>query len=181
MGFAPFGDYWRNLRRISTTHLFSPKRIFAFEAFWSEIGLKMVEKIENSMELKDEVMDKKVLHFGSLNNVMMSVFGRSYDFKDDGEEFQLEELVSEGYELLGIFNWSDHFPFLSWLDLQGVRRRCQQLFFKVNVSVGKIIEDHSTKRVNGVLGDDSVGDFVDVLLNLEKEDRLSDSDLTCLG
>ncbi|CAL5439971.1 unnamed protein product [Camellia sinensis] len=39
---------------------------------------------------------------------MMSVFGRSYDFNGcDGSE--LEGLVSEGYELLGIFNWSDHF------------------------------------------------------------------------
>ncbi|KAJ0581214.1 hypothetical protein HanHA300_Chr04g0138361 [Helianthus annuus] len=50
---------------------------------------------------------KKILHFGSLNNVMMSVFGRLYDFGENGGEgYELEELVSEGYELLGIFNWS---------------------------------------------------------------------------
>ncbi|KAJ4961661.1 hypothetical protein NE237_021571 [Protea cynaroides] len=177
MGFAPFGDYWRNLRRISATHLFSPKRISCFGAFRSEIGLKMVEEIKNSMELEGQVMVKKVLHFGSLNNVMMSVFGRSYDFKNDGEASELEELVSEGYDLLGTFNWSDHFPVLGWLDLQGVRRRCQKLVSKVNVFVGKIVEDHRSKRVDGVLGDDSVGDFVDVLLDLEKEDRLNDSDM----
>ncbi|KAF5810381.1 hypothetical protein HanXRQr2_Chr04g0168681 [Helianthus annuus] len=50
---------------------------------------------------------KKILHFGSLNNVMMSVFGRLNDFGENGGEgCELEELVSEGYELLGIFNWS---------------------------------------------------------------------------
>ena len=33
------------------------------------------------MEMKNgEVEVRKVLHFGSLNNVMMSVFGKSYEF-----------------------------------------------------------------------------------------------------
>ncbi|XP_043703428.1 cytochrome P450 78A5 [Telopea speciosissima] len=177
MGFAPFGEYWRNLRRISATHLFSPKRIASFGTSRSEIGLKMVEEIKTSMVLKGEVEMKMVLHYGSLNNVMMSVFGRSYDFKKGGDGFELERMVSEGYELLGIFNWSDHFPILGRLDLQGVRKRCRKLVSKVNVFVGKIIEEHRRRRVNGVLGDDSVGDFVDVLLDLEKEDRLSQSDM----
>ncbi|KAJ4974742.1 hypothetical protein NE237_007916 [Protea cynaroides] len=177
MGFAPFGDYWRNLRRISATHLFSPRRIASFGTFRSEIGLKIVEEIRATMLLKGEVEMKKVLHYGSLNNVMMSVFGRSYDFKKTGDGFELEELVSEGYELLGIFNWSDHFPVLGWLDLQGVRKRSRVLVSKVNVFVGKIIEEHKRKRVNGVLGDESGGDFVDVLLDLEKEKRLDHADM----
>ena len=81
------------------------------------------------MEMKNgEVEVRKVLHFGSLNNVMMSVFGKSYEFGSgsggkDGSE--LEGLVSEGYELLGVFNWSDHCPLLGLLDLQGVRKRCR--------------------------------------------------------
>ncbi|XP_042500425.1 cytochrome P450 78A5-like [Macadamia integrifolia] len=177
MGFAPFGEYWRNLRRISATHLFSPKRIAGFGTSRSEIGLKMVEEIKNSMMLKGEVEIKSVLHYGSLNNVMMSVFGRCYDFKNGGDGVELEKLVSEGYELLGIFNWSDHFPVLGWLDLQGVRKRCRNLVSKVNVFVGKIIEEHRGRRVNGFLSDESVGDFVDVLLDLEEEDRLSHSDM----
>lgn len=124
---------------------------------------------------KDGVVGvKKVLHFGSLNNVMMSVFGMRFDF-GKGEGLQLEELVSEGYELLGVFNWSDHLPLLGRLDLQGVRRRCRELVRKVNVFVGKIIEEHRRKRLNGVSG--AVGDFVDVLLDLEKDEKLSDSDM----
>ncbi|KAI5330272.1 hypothetical protein L3X38_029670 [Prunus dulcis] len=179
MGFAPFGEYWRNLRRISATHLFSPKRIASFGLFRENIGHKMVEEMKALMERAGEVEVRKVLHFGSLNNVMMSVFGRSYEFgegcENDGEAHELEELVSEGYELLGIFNWSDHFPLLGLLDLQGVRKRCKKLVAKVNVFVGKIIEEHRVKRVVGA--DHESGDFVDVLLDLEKVNRLSDSDM----
>ncbi|KAG6635619.1 cytochrome P450 78A5 [Carya illinoinensis] len=183
MGFAPFGEYWRNLRRISATHLFSPKRIAYFGEFRTRIGLKMVNEIRASMERNGEVEMRKVLHFGSLNNVMMSVFGRSYEFGEgcgnDGRE--LRGLVREGYELLGIFNWSDHFPLLGWLDLQGVRKRCRNLVAKVNVFVGRIIEEHRTRvEKKGIMSgdhDESSADFVDVLLALEKENRLSDSDM----
>lgn len=183
MGFAPYGDYWRNLRRISATHLFSPKRIACFGEFRSNIGLKMVDEIKGVMEKTGEVEVRKVLHFASLNNVMMSVFGRCYEFGHGGSGFELEGLVSEGYELLGLFNWSDHFPGLGWLDMQGVRGRCKKLVGKVNVFVGQIIEEHRLKRAKtGVLvdGNNSSGDFVDVLLDLEKENRITDSDMIAI-
>lgn len=181
MGFAPYGEYWRNLRRISATHLFSPKRIGDFGGFRKEIGLKMVAEISHSVDKKGVVEVKKVLHFGSLNNVMMTVFGRSYGFDEkDNDGFELEDMVSEGYELLGIFNWSDHFPLLGWLDLQGVRKRCKALVSKVNAFVGNIILEHRARRVNCDIGDheEKAGDFVDVLLDLEnKGEKLSESDM----
>lgn len=179
MGFAPFGEYWRNLRRISATYLFSPKRIAAFGVFREKMGMKMVEVMKVLMEKNDEVDVRKVLQFGSLNNVMMSVFGKSYEFAGfGGDDHEVEVLVREGYDLLGIFNWSDHFPLLGLLDLQGVRKRCKKLVVKVNEFVGKIMEEHRAKRkvLGGGTGDES-GDFVDVLLDLGKENGFSDSDM----
>ncbi|KAF5952534.1 hypothetical protein HYC85_010478 [Camellia sinensis] len=178
MGFAPYSEYWRNLRRISSTHLFSSKRITCFGDFQQKMGIEMVNQVKGLMEKNGVVEIKRVLHFGCLNNVMMSVFGRSYDFNGcDG--FELEGLVSEGYELLGIFNWSDHFPLLGLLDLQGVRKRCRELVSRVNVFVGKIIEEHRFKRAKngGVVGGGDDDDFVDVLLDLENDNKLSDSDM----
>ncbi|TKY55004.1 Cytochrome P450 78A5 [Spatholobus suberectus] len=184
MGFAPYGEYWRNLRRISATHMFSPKRIAASGEFRAQVGAQMVRDIMGLMGKDDEVEVRKVLHFGSLNNVMKSVFGRSYVFDEGGEGCELEELVSEGYDLLGVFNWSDHFPLLGRLDLQGVRSRCRSLVERVNVFVGKIIWEHRLKRA--AEGDDKVrdvessGDFVDVLLDLEKGNRLQHSDMVAV-
>ncbi|KAI3510644.1 hypothetical protein L1887_17776 [Cichorium endivia] len=142
MGFAPYGDYWRNLRRISATHLFSPKRVAGFGVFRQNIGLKMMDQVSSSMEHNGIVELKKILHFGSLNNVMMTVFGKSYGDFRVGDGYELEKLVSEGYELLGIFNWSDHFP--------------------VNIGGEAEVSD---------------GDFVDVLLDLESENKFNDADM----
>ncbi|PIM98302.1 Cytochrome P450 CYP2 subfamily [Handroanthus impetiginosus] len=181
MGFAPYGEYWRNLRKISGTHLFSPRRMSCFGKFRQETALKMVEEIKLRMEKNGEVKMKDLLHYGSLNNVMMSVFGKCYDFSGENE---VEGLVKEGYELLGKFNWSDHFPVLGWLDLQGVRKRSKELVVKVEDFVGKIIEEHRVKGSGGkggVKADNyeqfDHGDFVDVLLDLEEDNRLSDSDM----
>jgi cytochrome P450 len=176
MGFAPYGDYWRNLRRISATHLFSPKRVAGFGVFRQAIGTKMIGQISSNMERNGVVEVKKILHFASLNNVMMSVFGKSYDDfgENGGDGYELEKLVSEGYELLGIFNWSDHFPVVNWFDFQGVRKRCRKLVSKVNVFVGEIITQHREKRSTGGA---TTGDFVDVLLDLESENKFSDADM----
>lgn len=177
MGFAPYGEYWRNLRRISALHLFSPKRITGSEAFRNEVGLKMVDEVKKVMKDNRHVEVKRILHYGSLNNVMMTVFGKCYEFYE-GEGVELEALVSEGYELLGVFNWSDHFPVLGWLDLQGVRKRCRCLVEKVNAFVGGVIEEHRVKRVRGgCVKDEGTGDFVDVLLDLENENKLSEADM----
>ncbi|KAJ0967792.1 hypothetical protein J5N97_024709 [Dioscorea zingiberensis] len=176
MGFAPFGEYWRNLRRISATYLFNPKRISAQGGLRMEIGAQMMDEIEALCRRDGKVEVKRVLHLGSLNSIMMCVFGKKYEF-GEGEGMELEELVKEGYELLGVFNWSDHLPLIGWMDLQGVRRRCRALVKRVNVFVGRIIEEHKERRrIMGAL-DAMNGDFVDILLDLQLDEKLSDSDI----
>uniref|UniRef100_A0A0D3AQF7 Cytochrome P450 n=1 Tax=Brassica oleracea var. oleracea TaxID=109376 RepID=A0A0D3AQF7_BRAOL len=238
MGFAPFGDYWRELRRISSTHLFSPKRVSGFASpveksgiVWEKISTAQWRVMERwrseesttrkqratvrgsppsvySEELSDDLVVLGVsseilffgipfgnfrgiseelfsrtffvviLHFGSVNNVMSIVFVRTYDFNDGTNE--LEHFVSEGYELLGIFNWSDHFPGARWLDLQGVRRRCRSLVGEVNVFVGNIIDDHISKRSLHDSQEEEItdeDDFVDVLLGMQGNSKLSNSDM----
>ncbi|WOK91632.1 Cytochrome P450 [Canna indica] len=179
MGFAPFGEYWRNLRRISATYMFSPARIAALAEQRSSIGHQLISEVKACMETNGSVVMKKALHYASLNSIMTSVFGKRFDF-GEVEGMELEELVSEGYELLGALNWSDHFPMLMWMDPQGIRNRCRILVARVNVFVGGIIEEHRRRRICGDSDVKEGGDFVDVLLDLEKEDRLSDSDMVAV-
>lgn len=179
MGFAPYGEYWRGLRKLSATHLFSSVNVSHFGGFRREMGLRIVEEIRARMQAKNEVEIRKILHFGSLNNVMMTVFGKWYDFNQgDGDGVILEGLVKEGYELLGMFNWSDHFPLLGWMDLQGVRKRSKKLVGQVNAFVGKIIKEHKLRRDQN--HQEHSHDFVDVLLDLEMDNKLSHSDMIAI-
>nr|UWY61430.1 cytochrome P450 5316 [Calotropis gigantea] len=182
IGFAPFGLYWRTLRKVSATHVFSRKQIVATEAQRQKIADQMVSVVaslgkDNEFEVRD------ILKRASLNNMMCLVFGREYDLSDNNnnnnkELDELSELVHEGYELLGQLNWADHLPWLAFLDLQKIRRRCSKLVLKVNQFVSRIITEHRVAQSSSNLtGPRKFHDFVDVLLSLSETNyKLSDLD-----
>ncbi|KAK3228165.1 hypothetical protein Dsin_008027 [Dipteronia sinensis] len=181
IGFAPYGVYWRTLRRIAATHLFCPKQISSTESQRFDIATQMVSVISSSSTSctdynnKGQFRVREVLKRASLNNMMCSVFGRKYHLGSSSSEAdELSRLVEEGYDLLGKLNWSDHLPWLADFDLQKIRFRCSNLVPKVNRFVNRIIEEHrnQTSRKNI--------DFVDVLLSLHGPDRLSDHDMVAV-
>ncbi|XP_021815024.1 cytochrome P450 78A9-like [Prunus avium] len=176
IGFAPYGVYWRTLRRISAAHLFSPKQIKNSEVQRREIASQMVAMFGTH---KKKVAIREVVKRASLNNMMCSVFGRKYELdfgaSMNNEVEELKGLVDEGYDLLGMLNWSDHLPWLADFDAQKIRFRCSNLVPRVNRFVSRIISEHRTGVEAGK--DKKSPDFVDVLLSLQGPDKLSDSDM----
>ncbi|KAK8570365.1 hypothetical protein V6N13_003048 [Hibiscus sabdariffa] len=170
IGFAPYGVYWRTLRRIAATHLFCPKQIKGSEEQRRSIASEMVSLFANHRNRSFHVRD--VLKRASLNNMMVSIFGQKYKLDCANNEVEeLRALVDEGYDLLGTLNWSDHLPWLAELDPQKIRARCSNLVPKVHRFVSRIISQHRAQT------NDKARDFVDVLLSLQGADKLSDSDM----
>lgn len=169
IGFAPYGVYWRTLRRIAATHLFCPKQIRGAEEQRRQIASEMV----TLFALHNQSFHvRQLLKRASLNNMMASIFGRKYNLNSTSNEVeQLRALVEEGYDLLGSLNWSDHLPWLADFDPQKIRVRCSNLVPKVNRFVARIISQHRHKT------NCETQDFVDVLLSLQGADKISDSDM----
>ncbi|XVF80287.1 hypothetical protein PTKIN_Ptkin15bG0058600 [Pterospermum kingtungense] len=169
IGFAPYGVYWRTLRRIAAAHLFCPKQIKASEDQRRVIASEMVTTFAHH---KQSFRVRQVLKRASLNNMMVSIFGRKYKLDSTNNEVEeLRALVDEGYDLLGTLNWSDHLPWLADFDLQKIKVRCSKVVPKVNRFVSRIISEHKAQT------NAKTGDFVDVLLSLEGADKLSDSEM----
>ncbi|KAL8512816.1 hypothetical protein ACS0TY_019085 [Phlomoides rotata] len=108
---------------------------------------------------------------------MGSVFGKHYDAVADAAELnELEEMVREGFKLLGSFNWSDHLPWLSYVyDPSRIVARCEALVPRVHKLVKSIIDEHIVKNESQNVTD--AADFVDVLLSLDGEEKLSEDDM----
>ncbi|KAI3760825.1 hypothetical protein L1987_51224 [Smallanthus sonchifolius] len=178
IGFAPNGPYWRLLRKIGSSHLFAPKRIFAHKHARGQECTNMINNIVKEQSMHGFVVLRKHLQIASLNNIMEIVFGKSYNKDGDHEYIELQKMVREGFELLGAFNWSDH---LSWFDYFydpfRVKERCIALVPRVQKFVRKIIDEHKLRgSVN--LGEDY--DFVDVLLSLSGEEKPSEDDMVAI-
>ncbi|KAM3190152.1 hypothetical protein ACQJBY_068388 [Aegilops geniculata] len=177
IGFAPYGAYWRTLRRVSSSHLFSPRQVAASAAQRAVIARQMVDAMRpvGGAGVK-HVEARRFLKRASLHNVMWSVFGRRYELDEagSGEAAELKSLVDEGYDLLGQLNWSDHLPWLARFDPQKIWSRCSALVPRVNCFVGRIIDEHRAARNEDA---DAVVDFTDVLLSLQGSDKLSDADM----
>ncbi|KAJ7956909.1 Cytochrome P450 [Quillaja saponaria] len=180
IGFAPNGTYWRLLRRIASSHLFSPRRILAHEAGRQLECAAMLHNIATEQKTTGIVSLRKHLQAASLNNIMGSVFGKRYDPAHDSEELkELKEMVCEGFELLGAFNWSDYLPWLSFLyDPFRINERCAKLVPRVKKFVRGIIEEHRLGCPIKKLSDN--GDFVDVLLSLDGEEKLLEDDMVAV-
>ncbi|KAH6805053.1 cytochrome P450 [Perilla frutescens var. frutescens] len=178
IGFAPNGTYWRLLRRIAASHLFAPRRVAAHEHGRQQDCTVMLKNMEKEQKLNGAVCLRDHLQAAALNNIMGSVFGKRYDPKEDGEELtELKEMVREGFELLGAFNWSDYLSWLSYFyDPARIVDRCEALVPRVRKLVSDIIEQHKLKNQNQNDVSDAA-DFVDVLLSLDGEEKLNQDDM----
>ncbi|MBA0810788.1 hypothetical protein Gohar_002747 [Gossypium harknessii] len=177
IGFAPDGTYWRLLRRISSTHLFAPKRIAAHEKSRQLECGSLLCAIAKEQSSNGIVVLRKHLQAAALNNIMVTVFGKRYDLcqGDEDEAKELQEIVREGFEILGAFNWSDYLPWLSYFyDPFRINERCSVLVPRVKKLVNQIIEQHRLNQSSKV-ADSS--DFVSVLLSLDGDDKLNVEDM----
>nr|UYE91660.1 cytochrome P450 [Tamarix hispida] len=171
IGFSPSGKYWRRLRRIAATCMFSSQRISSLEGLRLETVDEMVASVLEEMEVRGAVELRGILRKGSLSNILNSIFGTGLGSKEE----RLGSMIEEGYELISGFNWEDYFPCLDFLDFRGVKRRCCSLANNVNELIGEIIKDR--KKDEG-LG--SRNDYLSVLLSLPADDQLSDSDMVAV-
>lgn len=120
---------------------------------------------------------------------MGTVFGKRYEsllLNDDvlGEVKELREIVREGFDVLGAFNWSDYVPWMSFFyDPSRIEERCSLLVPRVRKFVKSIIDEHrlaaaaasNTTSYDPDVSDSS--DFVDVLLSLEGDEKLQEDDM----
>ncbi|KAG8088251.1 hypothetical protein GUJ93_ZPchr0010g9276 [Zizania palustris] len=182
IGFAPSGEYWHLLRRIASTHLFSPRRVTAHEPGRQADASAMVRAIAAEQSSYGAVVLRPHLQAAALNNIMGSVFGRRYDVSagsgaSDAEAQHLKSMVREGFELLGEFNFCDHLKWLGPLyDPGNVARRCAALVPRVQAFVRGVVREHRLRRENAGTAEDNA-DFVDVLLSLEGDEKLGENDI----
>lgn len=154
------------MRSICVLQLLSNKRVHSFRTVREEeISLSM-DNIEQhrSVDLSDM--------FASLTNdiICRVALGRKYSDGKQGEKFK--GLLADMMGLLGIFNVGDFIPSLGWINkLTGLDAKVELVAREFDQFLDEVVEEHrrntEEKSIGG--GGDDRRDFVDVLLEIEKD------------
>lgn len=167
--FAPYGSYWRELRKICVLELLSTKRVKSFTTFRQGEMSNLVGYIS---KMNNSPVNLSEMFFLTSNNVTSRVaFGAKCKH---GPRFI--SAAKKVIQLLNGFNIADLFPSLSFIDtLTGVSSRLDECHREIDEILGEIVEEHEEKRAtkNSKNGEqEGVEDFVNVLLELKENGGL---------
>ncbi|KAK2451722.1 cytochrome P450 CYP736A12 [Trifolium repens] len=157
LGLAPYGPYWRNMRKLCTLHLLSSSKVEMFAPLRSEELKIMLKSVEKAATLGEVVNLSEMIGEVVANITYKMVLGCSKD-----SDLDLKGLIRETMNLAGSFNLTDFLPWLSIFDLQGLTSRMKKINKEFDQIVEKIIKDHE----HDMIKDPHHKDFIDVLLSL---------------
>ncbi|KAM1079864.1 hypothetical protein TB2_014229 [Malus domestica] len=182
LAMAPYGTHWRVMRRLVTVEMVVNKRINE-TAF---IRRKCIDNMQLWIEEEaSKVKEGRGVHvarfvflmtFNLLGNLMLS-----RDLVDPNSEEGMEffKAMNGLMEWNGSGNVVDFFPWLRWLDPQGLKRKMKRDLGKAIQIASKFVKERIQERE---VGGEKTKDFLDVLLEFEgngidEPAKISDHDL----
>uniref|UniRef100_A0A7N0T568 Cytochrome P450 n=1 Tax=Kalanchoe fedtschenkoi TaxID=63787 RepID=A0A7N0T568_KALFE len=172
--FSSYGHYWRQTRKLCVNELLSVRRVQSFQYIREEEVGKLVAKIRLSCA---EEADRVEINLGHLllklanDIVSRAVLGQKYTGEGDASEI-MGALSRKASELTGAFSFRDFVPALSWLDsVTGFAGRVAKTSGALDAFLNQVIDEHEIPSGNADDLDDRK-DFVDIIFQLQKEDRI---------
>lgn len=163
MAFAPYGEIWRNVRKLCTTNLLSTKMVQSFRCIREEEVDIMIDNI--SSRAYTVINMSEVLN-AFVNDILCRVVSKKFS-SDQGRKKIIRELVHETSALLGTCHVGDYIPYLGWVDgLLGLDARARRNSKGWDDVLDEMIDKYShADRTRG----DEGQDLVDVLISLQKD------------
>ncbi|KAK6116905.1 hypothetical protein DH2020_049362 [Rehmannia glutinosa] len=163
IAFSPYGDYWRQMRKICIMELLSAKSVRSFGSIRNDEVSGLIKSIQLS---SGKPINLTEMIFSSMSSITCrAAFGKVCKDSD-----ALIKLMKEGIQMASGFMFADLFPSskiistLSWSKLRLVMMRR-----KLDVILDDIINEHKENLGNGEFGNENL---VDVFLRIQKSGEL---------
>ncbi|KAI3996532.1 hypothetical protein MKX01_029267 [Papaver californicum] len=193
VGYAPYGAYWRDLRKISTLKLLSNHRIDTIKHLRSSEVESCFESLYNQCGNRKKRGEFALVRMDSwLGDLTINVVGRivagkkNFSANGDVGAQRYKAAMDEAMRLMRFFAFSDVIPSLSWLDnLRGLVRNMKKCASEIDTIMATWVEEHRVKRMSRN-NSELEHDFIDVCLDIMEHSSLpgEDPDLfvksTCL-
>ncbi|GLT40261.1 hypothetical protein SLA2020_144100 [Shorea laevis] len=176
IGFAPYGEYWRQLRKICVLELLNIKRVQSFQFVREEEVTVLIDKLRSASLEGSSINLSEMISVVTNNIITRCVFSRRAE-KEDSRISKLTKLTRQVSSLLSSPSFGDVAPLLGWLDyLTGFVSRLRETSRELSVFFDRVIEERTQCGNNDGSKSDRL-DLLQILLQLQKGDTL-DMDLT---
>ncbi|XP_022725705.1 cytochrome P450 71B37-like [Durio zibethinus] len=165
LAFSPYGEYWREMRKICVLELFSVKRVKSFRFIREDEVASLMDLISRSSSSASPVnVTEKIFSLtGSI--IFRTAFGKCFRGSDfDRSKFY--ELVHDAETVAGVFSADEYLPNVGWIldRINGHNKRVERIFHELDTFFQQVIDDHlKPGRIK------SQDDIIDVMLGIEKE------------
>ncbi|XP_077229078.1 cytochrome P450 71A9-like [Tasmannia lanceolata] len=170
ISFSPYGEYWRQVRKVSILELLSTKRVQLFRAVREQEVALLIGSLR-SLSISSVPINLSELMLSLLNNIICrTIFGKKYEDNSGVGKSRFHDILKESQALLGEFSISDYFPGLEWVHIfTGLKARLEKNFRELDDFYEQVIKEHLNPERPEVENDD----IVDFLLRVQKDPSLA--------
>ncbi|KAL8052202.1 hypothetical protein ABFX02_06G197200 [Erythranthe guttata] len=173
IAFAPYGDYWRQLRKICTLELLSAKRVQSFRPIRVEVSSNLCKWIAGQDEGSTVNLSERV----SMSNYDVMV--RAAIGKKSDEASAFTRVVKEGIRLVNVFHVADLYPSIKIMQMiGGLRTKIENHHRQLDRIIGNVIDERKRENARVATVGDGDGDgekredLLDVLLKFQSSGSL---------
>ncbi|XP_010257379.1 PREDICTED: cytochrome P450 93A2-like [Nelumbo nucifera] len=167
--FAPYGPYWRFMKKLCMTELLNGQILNQFVPMRKEELRRFLKSIFN-MSLLGKAINVRQQVMRLTNNTITRMMMNTRCSETEDQAEQVIMVAQEATELAGTFNLSDYIGICRHLDLQGFGRRMKDTRRRFDNIIDKIIMEHeearSQKKKMGSTSDGGNNHGVKTLLDL---------------
>ncbi|GLJ23359.1 hypothetical protein SUGI_0441990 [Cryptomeria japonica] len=168
--FAPYGPYWKYMRKICMNELLSGRQLDTFLPVRDqELGVFMETILKNSVQ--EKVIDVGSELISLACNVISRMTMSTRCSGTDEEAVECTKLVKEIALLTGKFNLGDFIYVCKNLDLQGYEKQMKDVHRRFDCLMEKILKQHEAEAGGGADSDGRPKDLIDILTSISNNEE----------
>ncbi|XP_047310004.1 xanthotoxin 5-hydroxylase CYP82C4-like [Impatiens glandulifera] len=167
---APYGPFWREIRKMVTLELLTNHRLNELRHVRESEVNALLKNLYEKRGMNAPLSE--MLESMTMNIILRKLAGKRLHGEGEKENLRegrlLKEAIRKALYLSGLFVVSDAIPWLEWLDVGGILKSMKETFKEIDQVLQQWLQEHILKgNSNSVQSD-----FIDVMLSVMNEDEL---------
>ncbi|KAJ4899856.1 hypothetical protein Rs2_13807 [Raphanus sativus] len=160
--FAPYGEYWRNIKTLCIVHLLTNKMVRSFHKDREEEINILMEKLGKASSSSSTINLSQL--FITLTSDVMSKVALGRKYSSDQDTIDIKTLVRTFARILGTFPVANYIPSLAWIDwIRRLDGKVEDVSKTFDDFLEKVVQEHDVDAEKKRSG------FVDTLLSIQRE------------